>query len=233
MSAHRDCCSRPRDFGQMLCIEHIASFWCFRYDKQGNSPVGGKIDLVIQLRGAAEIDFQKERRNDETKTAISCSCLCHDGRSAHRRRGRGGASLRRHRGPLGRRLHRALERAWYRSGQQRCVCRPNGQLTCAQLAGHSRKAARSCPPRKTRALPTTSARGWFFAAINRCAAAGILNGNGDGTVTPNAPIARERAMVILGRAMGIEPIENPDLTKYADAAQVVSNNLLSQLVSVE
>ena len=37
-------------------------------------------------------------------------------------------------------------------------------------------------------------------------------------------------MVILGRAMGIEPIENPDLTKYADAAQVVSNNLLSQLV---
>lgn len=40
-------------------------------------------------------------------------------------------------------------------------------------------------------------------------------------------------MVILGRTMGIEPIENPDLTKYADAAQVVSNNLLSQLVSVE
>lgn len=76
----------------------------------------------------------------------------------------------------------------------------------------------SCLPRKMRALPTTSARGWFFDAINRCAAAGILNGNGDGTVTPNTPIARERAMVILGRAMGIEPIENPDLTKYADAA---------------
>ena len=74
---------------------------------------------------------------------------------------------------------------------------------------------------------------WAEGSINRCAAAGILKGNGDGTVTPNAPIARERAMVILGRTMGIEPIENPDLTKYADAAQVVSNNLLSQLVSVE
>ena len=84
-----------------------------------------------------------------------------------------------------------------------------------------------------RALPTTSARGWFFDAINRCAAAGILNGNGDGTVTPNTPIARERAMVIPGCVLSIEPIENPDLTKYADAAQVVSNNLLSQLVSVE
>ena len=172
MSAHRDCGSRPRDFGQMVCSEHIAFFWCFRYDKQENSPVGGKIDLVIQLRGAAEIDFQKERRNDETKTAISCSCLCHDGRSAHRRRKCGRAYLWRHRGPLGRGFHRPLERAWYRSVQQRRVC-------------------------------------------------------------PNAPIARECAMVILGRAMGIEPIENPDLTKYADAAQVVSNNLLSQLVSVE
>ena len=40
-------------------------------------------------------------------------------------------------------------------------------------------------------------------------------------------------MVILGCVLGIEPIENPDLTKYNDAAQVVSNNLLSQLVSVE
>lgn len=217
MSAHRDCCSRPRDFGQMLCIEHIASFWCFRYDKQGNSPVGGKIDLVIQLRGAAEIDFQKERRNDETKTAISCSCLCHDGRSAHRRRGRGGAGLRRQRGALGRRLHRALERAWYRSGQQRCVCPPTGSSPAHSSPAFSQSCS-SCLPRKMRALPTTSARGWFFDAINRCAAAGILNGNGDGTVTPNTPIARERAMVILGRAMGIEPIENPDLTKYADAA---------------
>ena len=154
MSAHRDCCSRPRDFGQMVCSEHIAFFWCFRYDKQGNSPVGGKIDLVIQLRGAAEIDFQKERRNDETKTAISCSCLCHDGRSAHRRRGRGEAGLRRQRGALGRRLHWALERAWYRSGQQRRVC-------------------------------------------------------------------PQRAMVILGCVLGIEPIENPDLTKSGGLQQSV------------
>lgn len=49
---------------------------------------------------------------------------------------------------------------------------------------------------------------------------GILNGNGDGTVTPEAPITRERAMVMLARALGIEPIRKPDLTKYTDAAQV-------------
>ena len=125
-----------------------------------------------------------------------------------------------------------LERAWYRSGQQRCVCPPNGQFTCAQLASILAKLLK-LPAAENAGFADNSARGWFFDAINRCAAAGILNGNGDGTVTPNTPIARKRAMVILGCVLGIEPIENPDLTKYADAAQVVSNNLLSQLVSVE
>ena len=109
---------------------------------------------------------------------------------------------------------------------------PNGQLTCAQFAAILARFLK-LPAAENAGFADNNTQDWFFAAINRCAATGILNGNGDGTVTPNAPIARERAMVILGRAMGIEPIENPDLTKYADAAQVVSNNLLSQLVSVE
>ena len=73
---------------------------------------------------------------------------------------------------------------------------------------------------------------WAEGSIGRWSKHGIVQCS-NGAFAPNAPIARECAMVILGRAMGIEPIENPDLTKYADAAQVVSNNLLSQLVSVE
>ena len=73
---------------------------------------------------------------------------------------------------------------------------------------------------------------WAEGSIGRWSEHGIVQGS-NGAFAPNAPIARERAMVILGCAMGIEPIENSDLTKYADAAQVVSNNLLSQLVSVE
>ena len=67
---------------------------------------------------------------------------------------------------------------------------------------------------------------WAEGSIGRWSEHGIVQGS-------NGAFAPQRAMVILGRAMGIEPIENPDLTKYADAAQVVSNNLLSQLVSVE
>ena len=73
---------------------------------------------------------------------------------------------------------------------------------------------------------------WAEGSIGRWSEHGIVQGS-NGAFAPNAPIDRERAMVILGCVLGIEPLENPDLTKYNDAAQVVSNNLLSQLVSVE
>lgn len=96
---------------------------------------------------------------------------------------------------------------------------PNGQLTCAQLATILAKLLK-LPAAKDAGFSDNKADAWYYDAINRCAAAGILNGNGDGTVTPEAPITRERAMVMLARALGIEPIRKPDLTKYTDAAQV-------------
>lgn len=96
---------------------------------------------------------------------------------------------------------------------------PNGQLTCAQLATILAKLLK-LPAAKDAGFTDNTADAWYYDAINRCAAAGILNGNGDGTVTPEAPITRERAIVMLGRALGIEPIRKPDLTKYTDAAQV-------------
>ena len=96
---------------------------------------------------------------------------------------------------------------------------PNGQLTCAQLATILAKLLK-LPAAKDAGFTDSTADAWYYDAINRCAAAGILNGNGDGTVTPEAPITRERAMVMLARALGIEPLRKPDLTKYTDAAQV-------------
>lgn len=96
---------------------------------------------------------------------------------------------------------------------------PNGQLTCAQLATILAKLLK-LPAAKDAGFTDNTADAWYYDAINRCAAAGILNGNGDGTVTPEASITRERAMVMLARALGIEPIRKPDLTKYTDAAQV-------------
>lgn len=96
---------------------------------------------------------------------------------------------------------------------------PNGQLTCAQLATILAKLLK-LPAAKDAGFTDNTADAWYYDAVNRCAAAGILNGNGDGTVTPDAPISRERAIVMLGRALGIEPIRKPDLTKYTDAAKV-------------
>ena len=94
---------------------------------------------------------------------------------------------------------------------------PDGQLTCAQLATILARLLK-LPAAKDAGFIDNPADAWYYDAINRCAAAGILKGNGDGTVTPNASITRERAMVMLARALGIEPLSRPDLSRYADAA---------------
>lgn len=96
---------------------------------------------------------------------------------------------------------------------------PDGQLTCAQLATILARLLK-LPAAKDAGFIDNPADAWYYDAINRCAAAGILKGNGDGTVTPNASITRERATVMLARALGIEPLSRPDLSRYADAAQV-------------
>ena len=98
---------------------------------------------------------------------------------------------------------------------------PNGQLTCAHFAAILARLLK-LPAAKDAGFSDNTPDAWHYDAINRCAAAGILKGSLNGTVTPNAPITRERAMVMLGRALGIEPIENPDLTQFADGAQVAS-----------
>ena len=98
---------------------------------------------------------------------------------------------------------------------------PNGQLTCAHFAAILARLLK-LPAAKDAGFSDNTPDAWHYDAINRCAAAGILKGNGDGTVTPNASITRERAMVMLGRALGIEPIENPNLTQFTDGAQVAS-----------
>jgi len=98
---------------------------------------------------------------------------------------------------------------------------PNGQLTCAHFAAILARLLK-LPAAKDAGFSDNTPDAWHYDAINRCAAAGILKGNLNGTVTPNAPITRERAMVMLGRALGIESIETPDLTQFTDGAQVAS-----------
>lgn len=60
---------------------------------------------------------------------------------------------------------------------------------------------------------------WAADYINRCAAAGIMLGS-DGYANPGEPISRQQAVVMLARALGIEPVKSADLSMYTDAAQV-------------
>ena len=96
---------------------------------------------------------------------------------------------------------------------------PDSDLTCAQLATILAKLLR-LPAADDAGFSDNLADAWYYDAINRCAAAGILNGYADGTVRPNETIRRARAMVMLARALGIEPAGTSVLNGYADAANV-------------
>ena len=96
---------------------------------------------------------------------------------------------------------------------------PDSDLTCAQLVTILAKLLR-LPAADDAGFSDNLADAWYYDAINRCAAAGILNGYADGTVRPNETISRARAMVMLARALGIEPAGTSVLNGYADAANV-------------
>ena len=96
---------------------------------------------------------------------------------------------------------------------------PDSDLTCAQLATILAKLLR-LPAADDAGFSDNLADAWYYDAINRCAASGILNGYADGTVRPNETISRARAMVMLARALGIEPAGTSVLNGYADAANV-------------
>ena len=96
---------------------------------------------------------------------------------------------------------------------------PDSDLTCAQLATILAKLLK-LPAAKDAGFSDNKADAWYYDAINRCAAAGILNGYADGTVRPNETISRARAMVMLARALGIETAGTSVLNGYADAANV-------------
>ncbi|MBR2473351.1 MAG: S-layer homology domain-containing protein [Clostridia bacterium] len=75
---------------------------------------------------------------------------------------------------------------------------------------------------------------WYTADVLKCVAAGIMQGDGNGTIRPTAPITREEAFVMVGRALKIEQDTNPDLTKFTDGSSVSTwaRGYISQLVAL-
>ena len=62
---------------------------------------------------------------------------------------------------------------------------------------------------------------WYYDAIAKCVAAGILTGDGAGAMSPEAVVSREQLFVMFARAMGIEPKASSD-TAFADSGEVSS-----------
>lgn len=96
---------------------------------------------------------------------------------------------------------------------------PDGQLTRGQMAVIIDRLLR-LPKAVSSGLSDTSGL-WCEEAIDRCFAANIMKGS-DGKAMPNAPISRQQTIVILCRALGIEPVEDADncLAGYADLGTV-------------
>ena len=62
---------------------------------------------------------------------------------------------------------------------------------------------------------------WYQSAILKCVAADVMSGYGDGTVGGDDPITREQSIVMLARALKIEPMTTGG-TAFADSADVSS-----------
>ncbi|MBQ9972234.1 MAG: S-layer homology domain-containing protein, partial [Firmicutes bacterium] len=96
---------------------------------------------------------------------------------------------------------------------------PNGELTRGQLAAI---IARLLNLPEAEANSFTDVDGhWAEDVISRCAEAGIMLG-ADGKARPDDKVTREETMVMLGRALGIEPASEETISHYPDAHHVSS-----------
>ncbi|MEG0441869.1 MAG: S-layer homology domain-containing protein, partial [Oscillospiraceae bacterium] len=62
---------------------------------------------------------------------------------------------------------------------------------------------------------------WYADAVLKCTAAGIMKGDGT-SARPEANISRQESMVMLARALGIQPAKTTDLTAFTDADTVAT-----------
>lgn len=97
---------------------------------------------------------------------------------------------------------------------------PEGTLTRGQMAVILSRLL-ALPAAPSAGFTDVAPDAWYADGINRCAAVGILLGSG-GKAMPEDPITREQAMVMLCRALGIEPVEGVELGNYPDLGDISS-----------
>lgn len=93
---------------------------------------------------------------------------------------------------------------------------PNGTLTRGQMAVILSRLL-NLPAAPSAGFTDVAPDAWYADGINRCAAAGILQGS-EGKAMPEDPITREQAMVMLCRALGIAAEDVGVLAAFSDVS---------------
>lgn len=91
---------------------------------------------------------------------------------------------------------------------------PDGTLTRGQMAVILSRLL-NLPAAPSAGFTDVAPDAWYADGINRCAAAGILQGS-EGKAMPEDPITREQAMVMLCRALGIAAEDVGVLAAFSD-----------------
>lgn len=95
---------------------------------------------------------------------------------------------------------------------------PDGTLTRGQMAVILSRLL-NLPAAPSAGFTDVAPDAWYADGINRCAAAGILQGS-EGKAMPEDPITREQAMVMLCRALGIAAEDVGVLAGFSDLSLV-------------
>ena len=95
---------------------------------------------------------------------------------------------------------------------------PDGTLTRGQMAVILSRLL-NLPAAPSAGFTDVAPNAWYADDINRCAAAGILQGS-EGKAMPEDPITREQAMVMLCRALGIAAEDVGVLAAFSDLSLV-------------
>lgn len=96
---------------------------------------------------------------------------------------------------------------------------PNGQLTRAQIATILSNTLGLTEQTAQNPFGDLDPNQWYAAAILRCHAAGLMQGDGV-NVHPDDILTRQEAMVLLSRALDIAPVTQYDLSSFQDSGEV-------------
>lgn len=96
---------------------------------------------------------------------------------------------------------------------------PNRSLTRGEMAKIIANTLGLTEEGEENPFDDVSADAWYAPYVLRCYVAGIMKGSA-GHANPTDIITRQETMVILGRALGMEPVENADLSAFDDGEKV-------------